>query len=197
MTIYTDAERACEDLTRLAVALTQRDNEGRTVLDRIRDAQHGHPKAASYDTDRVSASGTSDPTGNAAMRADKAAADRKRLDRIFASLRDQADEAVRICDNYTPRHPTAKERQQTADWNAPHCENCCKILDMAGGPQWIEPLTKERTTVTDLLSEPMWLCRWCYDHVSQCEGILPNEAELEQHRDGKRIVCPHPRKKAA
>lgn len=191
MSIYDDAEAATADLARIDTYLRTPDASGRTALDRIRDAMQGHPKAASYDTDRVSASGTSDPTGNAAMRADRAAQDRKRLDDILHRIRRDSYDALTILTQYQPRQANDHERARTAHDNDPHCESCARLEIAKGVTWWVEAHTQERTTVADQLDQPMWLCRWCYDHVLS-RGCKPNEDEVEQHRDGKRIRCPHP-----
>lgn len=195
-TIHDDAEHATEDLVRLANALIQPDANGRTFLDRMRAAMNGQPQSSRCDTDRVTASGISDPTGNAAIRSDKARDDMVRLTAIFRRLRADTDDAVMIANNWSARAASEHEKRRTQDENEPHCESCCKVEIAKGVTWWVEPLTAERTTVNDSLTQAYWLCRWCWDHVDQC-GCLPNDDELEQHRDGKRIRCPHPRKKAA
>ena len=194
--IHDDCEHAAEDLVLLAVALTRPDQHGRTVLDRIRAAMNGQPKSGLGDTDRVSASGISDPTGNAALQPDHAAQDLRRLDDIFTRLRNDSDTAVRIVNTWTPRTPTAKERRETIDANAPHCESCISVEIGPGVPWNVEPRADGngnayRTTVSDILTEAKWLCSWCEVHV-RSRGCLPNTDELEQHRDSKRIRCPHP-----
>lgn len=225
MTLYDDAEAAAEDLNRLANALTQVDPHGRNLVDRIRDSMQGHPRAQAYDTERSSGrlwcwqheqdlhqchsddlqcrgealSGPSDPTGEAGVLSDRAAADMKRLTAIFAKLRSEADAGIRIANAYTPRPPSEHERSRTADENDPHCESCSRVEIAKGVDWWVAPHTNGsghyRTTVGDTLTEAMWLCQWCRDHT-MTRGCLPSKDELEQHRDGKRIRCPHPEKQA-
>jgi hypothetical protein len=67
-------ETATTALTILRIIQT-RDEYGGTVLDRIRDARNGQPSAIRYDSDKITATGTSDPTAAAALRPDNAARD--------------------------------------------------------------------------------------------------------------------------
>jgi hypothetical protein len=198
-TIHDDAEHATEDLVRLANALIQPDANGRTFLDRIRAAMNGQPQASRCDTDRVTASGISDPTGNAAIRSDKARDDMVRLTAIFRRLRADTDQAVMIANNWSARAASEHEKRRTQDENEPHCESCSRVEIAKGVSWWVEPHSNGsgyyRTTVGDTLTEAMWLCQWCRDHTTT-RGCLPSHDELEQHRDGKRIRCPHPEKQA-
>ena len=184
-------ETATTALTILRIIQT-RDEYGGTVLDRIRDARNGQPGAIRYDTDKVTATGTSDPTAAAALRPDNAARDQQQLEQNLAMARRHLDRALAIVNTYTPRPPSDIERQRMADANEPHCESCARIEVATGIPRWEPPLTQERSTVGDRLPEPLWLCRWCYDHVTQT-GTKPNTDELDQHHSGQRVRCPHPR----
>lgn len=169
-----------------------RDQHGTTVLDRIRNARNGQPSAIRYDSDKITATGTSDPTAQAALRPDNAARDYQELEATIASARRKLERALAIVNTYTPRPPSDLERQRMADANEPHCQSCTRIEVATGIPRWEPPLTQERSTVGDRLPEPLWLCRWCYDHVAQT-GTKPNTDELDQHHSGQRVRCPHPR----
>jgi len=184
-------ETATTALTILRLIQT-RDQYGGTVLDRIRDAHAGQPSAIRYDSDKITATGTSDPTASAALRPDTAARDLSELQTSLARARQNLERALAIVNTYTPRPPNALERQRMADANEPHCESCARIEVAKGIPRWEPPLTQERSTVGDRLTEPHWLCRWCYDHVTQT-GAKPNTDELDQHHSGARVRCPHPR----
>jgi hypothetical protein len=184
-------ETATTALTILRLIQT-RDQYGGTVLDRIRDAHAGQPSATRYDGDKITATGTSDPTASAALRPDTAARDLSELQTSLARARQNLERALAIVNTYTPRPPNALERQRMADANEPHCESCARIEVAKGIPRWEPPLTQERSTVGDRLTEPHWLCRWCYDHVTQT-GTKPNTDELDQHHSGARVRCPHPR----
>lgn len=169
-----------------------RDPYGGTVLDRIRDARNGQPGAIRYDSDKITATGTSDPTAANAMRPDNAARDHLNLETALATARRNLERALAIVNTYTPRPPSELERQRMADANEPHCESCARTEVATGIPRWEPPLTQERTTVGDRLGEPLWLCRWCYDHAAQT-GVKPSTDELDQHHAGQRVRCPHPR----
>lgn len=165
--------------------------DGRTPLDRMRDARNGQPRATRYDGDKITASGTSDPTARAALQNDQAANDLARFDHAIHAARIALTNAANILRNWTPRHASDIERQRMADTNEPHCESCARTEAAKGIPRWEPPLTNERTTVAQTLSEPAWLCRWCYDHTART-GTRPTVEELEQHHEGRRVRCPHP-----
>lgn len=169
-----------------------RDTDNRTVIDRIHDARNGNLTAAIYDGDRITATGTSDPTAHAAMRPDLAAQHLYELRTTMTAAHRNLTRVLAILDTYTPRPPTDLERQRMADANEPHCESCARTEVANGIPRWEPPLTQERSTVAGSLTEPAWLCRWCYDHVAQT-GLKPTVEELEQHHSGQRVRCPHPR----
>ena len=218
MSLTTDADFIAESATRIATHLKLADRHGDTVLSRLHDSMNGHPKAACWDNGPksdepwcmvhernvvdchavdmvcfgVPLSGPSDPTGEAGIRSDIAAIDLKNLKRALHRMVNDASLIVNILAAYTPRPATEHERAKTADLNMPHCESCYRLEVSKGTNWWVEPLTAERTTVTGKLGSAQWLCRWCYDHVANT-GIVPNDDELEQHRAGKRIRCPHPK----
>lgn len=215
MSTTRDLEHHAELLLRVLLSV----NGG--LLGRITDCQQGHPRAASWDLERnsgtpwcwlhhrdlracheegwgcladdVVATGPSDPTGDAATVADVAAHDR----RMFLSAVTRACNAIELMASIAESYPetrkaNAYERQQTAEANDPHCESCAQVEIAKGIPWWVEPRTKERSTVGGRLDTPMWLCDWCENHVVQT-GIPPSDDEREQHRAGKRILCKHPK----
>ena len=223
-TINNDATFVADSMTRVAVHLKLVDKHGDTVLSRMVDSQNGHPKAACWDngpksdepwcmvhernvTDchaadmvcfGVPLSGPSDPTGEAGIRSDTAAVDLKNLKKALHRMVNDASLIVNILAAYTPRPATEHERSRTADINDPHCESCSTIDIAKGVPWWVEPRTKERSTIDGRLPKAMWLCAWCTDHVRNTgtdeSGILPSKEEVEQHRAGVRIRCAHPRR---
>ena len=219
MSIQTDADFIAESATRVATHLKLVDRHGDTVLSRLQDSMNGHPKAACWDngpksdepwcmvhernvTDchaddlicfGVPLSGPSDPTGEAGIRSDTAAVDLKNLKRALHRMVNDASLIVNILAAYTPRPATDTEKADTADWNAPHCESCKRAEGhVKGQPRWVEPTTKERTTLAGRLDKAMWVCGPCERHVLNT-GVIPNEDELEQIRQGKLKHCPHPR----
>ena len=145
-------ETATTALTILRIIQT-RDEYGGTVLDRIRDARNGQPSAIRYDSDKITATGTSDPTAAAALRPDNAARDQHDLEQNLAKARQHLDRALAIVNTYTPRPPNALERQRMADANEPHCESCARIEVANGIPRWEPPLTQERSRSEEHTSE--------------------------------------------
>lgn len=219
MTLNSDIQRMVELVTTIATNHTRIDPAGNRFLDRIHLSKEGHPQAAAWDNGPRSAlvwcdlhqqdvrmchqetwgctgvplNHPNDPTGDAAMRCDRAADDermyRDNVGRILRALAAMADTQARYP---AARKPNAYERQLTATENDPRCESCARIEIAKGIPWWVEPRTKERTTIGGRLEQPMWCCDWCENHVIQT-GLIPSEDEVEQHRAGKRVRCPHPK----
>jgi len=217
-------QRLADDLadttTRIAHQLAHIDN-GRTVLQRIHDAQAGHPKAASYDTVGYPTEGRSrppwcwrherpvtlchrdghqcdgeaidvtDPTGEAAIAPDPAAADLKALDSLLPRMRNQAELVAAILAKWTPRPISDAEREQLDKANNPDpgCESCARLEISEGVPRWEPPMTKTPTTVKGNLTQPRWLCWWCWRWVSST-GKLPPTTILRAHHEGKTIRVP-------
>lgn len=191
MTVYRETYETATTALMVLRLLRNHDRYGTTVLDRIRDAHAGQPSAVSYDGDKITASGTSDPTARAALTTDHAKIHLAELQRAIHTAHSSLERALAIVHTYTPRPPSALDRARMADANDPRCE-CCAQLDVADGmPRWEPPVTSTRSTVSGRLTEPAWLCRWCYDHVAQT-GVKPTVDELDQHHSGQRIRCDHP-----
>jgi hypothetical protein len=245
----TDAAYAAELAPLLDRATSNRDGDGRTVIDRIRNSQFGVPGSRPADTtggrgavawcwehereitacrrrckvhdqalDRCRADGRrcylandcegepvdvgGDTTGEVALRPDHAAADLAQVENGWRTVRSGLEQIARIYTRYpAARTPTGAEVQVARllgaeNDGAPGCSNCARTESAPGVPRWVPPRTKEPTDVAGLLDAPRLLCRWCYDHVVATEGMVPNLEELEQHHDGKRVICPHPRAQA-
>jgi hypothetical protein len=190
MSLTRDTETTFTLARVISTQLTRLDDDGHTLIERIRDAMNGQPRAACYDTDRVAGHTSSDPTATAALTHDPAAQDLRNLQHQMTQARRALEHAIAILHAYTPRPPTEHERQRMATVNEPHCESCARVEVAKGIPRWEPPLTQEKTTVSEHLVEPVWLCRWCYDHVAQT-GAKPSTDEVEQHHSGQRIRCTH------
>lgn len=131
-----------------------------------------------------------DPAGEAAMRPDRAAADRARLEELLKSMGRQAGQVLDILARYTPRQATEKEKRETlkANQREAGCESCARTEVSRGVPRW-EPVYR-RTLVDDAATD---LCRWCWEwHRSL--GSLPPTVQLEAHHRGQRVVRPQPQK---
>lgn len=192
MSLHRDAHQIAETALTILRKLTDRDRHNRGVLDRIHDAHNANPTAANYDADRVTATGTTDPTANAALRHDQAKTDLATIGRQLEAARTNLNNVAVILANYAPRQASQTDRARMATDNEPHCESCARLEITEGIPRWEPPLTQERTTVGDRLTEPVWLCRWCYDHAVAC-GCKPTVEELTDHHAGVRVRCNHPR----
>lgn len=169
-------------------------NAGTTLLGRMRDAQGG-PQAQRFDAQRSGPS-VPDPTYAAAVRgADAATRDIAHLDRICNRLVALVDEAWQIADRYPPpRSATEADRLALArenDRGEDGCANCARIEGERGGPRWspVHPKLHDATDVGGRLAEPMRLCRWCWERVTEW-GRLPSPAELQIHHRGRRVPWP-------
>lgn len=190
--IIADSGLAAGTLTQITAALPD-------VLARIHDATSGQPGAARTDTIRSSGHATvldehgipmpavSDPTGEAGIRPDPAAAAHNRIEQLAKRLLTDAEALLFELGPWLARAPLAKELRETERANTPGCESCARIDGPAlnGVPWWNHP----RTTVTlNLVSgerTKVRVCEWC-EAVFRADGRLPTEAEVEDHRDGKR-----------
>jgi len=189
-------------LASIARSIQTLDQQGQTVLDRIRAGYNGHPKAASYTgSERVARTPDplgfpdgenpdrdshlpGDPTGEAAIRFDRAHQHRRRIEAITNRMHNFAVELESILVAYTPRPATAADRAKVERDNDPGCHSCSRLEVSPGQPRW-EPV-HVTGTVAGNLDEPQALCRWCYDHV-RSTGRLPHVPELQDHHDGKKV----------
>ena len=168
-------------LTRVASLMDTVDRDGRNLEQRIVDGYRGHPKAAAYDSDKVTASGTSDPTGNAAMQRAVAEGHHKLLRARVRDLVDLAVAVEKLAVSYTPRPATDKERREVDSANDPGCVECARTYVADGVARW-EPV---HVTATGKLST----CRWCYEW-ERSTGRKPTLGELEQHHSGRKVKRP-------
>lgn len=165
----------------------------------IRDNLAGHPAAASYEQDRVAGHttvvddrgvpmpGTVDPTGEAAIHPDRAAADHAELVRHVATLERHATTVADLLGRYDARTPTDKERRDAERAHDPGCASCARIPHPStGGPRWEPPVTTQPTDANGNLAQPQWLCWWCRRWVLDT-GRLPTVAELADHHAGKPV----------
>ncbi len=120
----------------------------------------------------------SDRTGEAALRPDKAAEHRKRIEAALRSIGSQAEDVVRLMALYGPRSATDSERRATVADNErlAGCVSCRRTSVAAGVERW-EPVFRDD------------LCRWCYDW-RRSTGAVPVPVELERHHRGQRVSRP-------
>lgn len=116
----------------------------------------------------------SDPTGEAALVADKAKTDRDRVVAITVSLRRQCDELASILARYAQRPATSREVLETLgdDERSGRCVSCARTHVARGVARW-EPAHRGD------------LCRWCYDWRRRT-GQVPPLADLDRHHRGIR-----------
>lgn len=177
----------------LSRQFTHPDREGRRLTDRIREQMAGQPGAANYEGDQVSGHTTvvddrgipmpalSDPTGETAIRRDRAAADLRELDRHMAAMHRHATQAVAIAALYTPRPATALDRRTLAALNIkpdPGCQSCDRVGSWS--------IVHRSTTLGGRLPAKTALCHWCYRWANE-HGQLPAVDVMERHARGETI----------
>jgi len=186
------------DVGLAAGTLTQVTHQLADVLARIHDATAGQPGAARTDQQRTAGHATvtdehgtpmpavSDPTGEAAIRPDPAAAAHHRIQQLASRLLTDAQRLQDELGVWQGRAPLARELRETEQVNTPGCESCARIDGHHEGVAW---WNQPRTTIKLVLASgerrKVRVCAWCETQYRK-DGRLPTEAELEDHRDGKR-----------
>ena len=145
------------------------------ALQRMRDAQRGHPGSPS--TAPGHSSGVSSPVERQVEQPDIGG---QALTAWGHALRQLVAAAVtldRLAASWTPRQPSAKALRETAVSNVTLCEHCGD-----------DPLRADQATdVGGNLATPAKLCRWCYDYARRA-GRLPDRRTLQRRRNGQRIM---------
>lgn len=197
------ADDAAELMTRIANTLGTVTASGSTVLTRMRDGFIGHPQAQRFNPPtRVALVPNpdqwpdgenpdrdnhlpSDPTGEAALRPDKAKQHRDEVVRLLRSMQTNAERVQNILACYSPRPATDADRAKLEQQNDPGCQSCSRVEVRPGVPRW-EPVQGVPTDCAGNLTVAMALCSWCKGFIKDT-GRLPHLAELGQHHDGKRV----------
>lgn len=138
------------------------------------DCDHGACRAESI--------AANDPTGEAAVRPDRASDHLDELARLADRLRSDGERITKILASYQRRPADERERRDSADGD-PGCRSCARVSPH-GSPLW-SPV--HRTPVIDGDTWP--LCRWCYEWLSgrSAAGRLPTRDEVAYYADhGKR-----------
>jgi hypothetical protein len=182
---HRDLMTASEDIDRL----TGGDDRFGVMLDRLLAAMPGQPGAASYDTDRVSGGGSSDPTGRGATQRGPEA-DLIRIAAAAKRIRVDADELVRAAQRHHPRHAGPIDRRDAAS-NERHdgCESCARYTKDDGDPEF-SPVEKG---VTDDEGKLWQLCSWCRKRLMRCRdtygvGVVPPIEAVERHARGDQRI---------
>lgn len=155
----------------------------------------GELHARSYDGSSWR-SAYADPTPSAALRPpDRAARDRADLERLLNRLVAAARAASAIAERYPPAHVAVDADRRALEamngTRADGCASCARLRASNGLARWEPPDSRLQgaTTVAGRLSEPMVLCSWCRDRVTQWNR-LPTLAELEAHHEGRPVRWP-------
>lgn len=198
---------AAADAARLANAVTQPDSrDGKTLLQRFRDGFTGWPSGGGFDAVRTGAatvlhcflhgedncpcgrnttmSGANDPTGEAAIRPDRARDDQKQFEKHLRAARRELDQALQIAKRYEPRAANAFD-QQEAPASDVGCTSCARITGPSGQPWWNQ-VTRNTTLKNGV---KVGLCDWCYRTPvvgAQFTGDLPPKDEVAYYRDNGR-----------
>ena len=137
----------------------------------------------------------SDPTGEAAIRQDRALADARAMERHARTLRTTVTAMLTISQRYTPRPPNAADLLALERDNTPDplgCEICVETKDSRGKPVWAPVARKVRIKDDD----PDLLV--CNDHARFILSIgrVPTEAEDAQYHKTGKLPTIHAPKKA-
>lgn len=199
MRIDTELDDTLEELLRVRHALDE-------VVRSMRDAMLGQPGAQSFDVvtrgarsvawcweherevlachrDDMFCAGetvaTDDPTGEAAVEADKARHDHRETVRDIRTLRIVAGRLTARFALYQQRAADEKERRATERANEPGCELCARV------GEWTPPRVLS-STVKGNLDRPHRLCSWHYEFVL-ANGRKPTEVEDAAHKEGRPV----------
>ncbi len=180
--IRATADRSASTMKDIATVLPER-------LAAILDRMAGQPGAAGSDGVRVSSSEIGDPTGKAAIKADRARENLQLLARSLGQVDQLLDGIVRLLAAYQPREASSIERAATDRKNMPTCASCARLRTRGRARQ--EPAADEARNPGGVLSEAMRLCDWCDGFVGQV-GHLPSVAQLERHHTGGKVMVDAP-----
>lgn len=141
------------------------------------DCDHGACRAESI--------AANDPTGEAAVRPDRASAHLDELERLAKRLCADGERIVRILADYQLRPATDKERQ-ISQGGETGCWSCARLPNphIDGEQRW-EPTYRD----VPLGGERKPLCSWCWSWHRDT-GQLPSVDDLKRHHAGQRVRRP-------
>lgn len=188
------------------------------VLTRMRESFEGWPKSSSFDSERGGEKREvvempyetgdpnrpltqvptnvpvpkNDPVGEAVARgADRAANDRKLLERAVADALRASGRVLDLLGRYSLRDPSAFEESQTDP--EPGCVSCARVTSIGtvGKPKnqqtsWWNSICKTTTLSSGIV---VGLCRFCYDSPlvgARFTGEMPSREDVESYRDSGR-----------
>jgi len=187
--------------------------DGLTLIERIRESFQGWPSGTSFDTtgghrhepvpmplltnpthqiDHVCTIPRHDPTGEAAIRDDQAAADLNRFNKEARNTLRAITVMLDIAARYTPRPPNSIEVLEGTPEAG--CASCARVtspgtvgLAKTHQSPWWNPVDRN-VTLSD--GRKVGLCSWCRKdspHSAAATGDMPPVAAVEAHRDGRRL----------
>ena len=126
----------------------------------------------------------SDPTGEAAIRADRARQDERQALAMLRRATNELDALAAMITAYLDAKPVTL----ADDENLERCQSCARIPAEKNGKRGTPRMWGPVDHTSDCkgnLPEPKRLCNWCYRFVIDM-GVLPTRAQLESHhRTGK------------
>jgi hypothetical protein len=131
----------------------------------------------------------SDPTGNAAARADRARVLVTEVQTEMASVVRSVRRIMDIYESVVPRpaDPIDSRKAMAANRKDECCASCARVPGPSGAPFW-SPV-HATSTVKGNLDEDTALCHWCWTWVSDY-GELPAVAVLTIHARGDTVRRP-------
>ena len=181
---------------RLSLLMAAVDRNGQNLAQRMRESYQGWPPSSGFDRQRGRIIDEldegpplhSDPTGEAAIRADRARDDHRRLHKEAQKAANAVEAMLQIASRYTLRDANPIEREQTEADNEAGCDSCARIAGPRT-PSWWNPV-KRRTVLAD--GTLVAVCGWCYEGPLGVRhtGKMPSREALEDYRDGKRFRRP-------
>ena len=178
------------------------DRDGLTLLSRIRGAFNGWPTGSSFETDRTSGHTTvtddagnsmpavADPTGEAAIRPDRAAEDLRQLQRKAKVAAQTVADMLAIAGRYSLRQANRVEVQTPS---VPGCDSCARVASpgTVGHKRAEQTPWFNRVDITTTLADGTKgaLCDWCFRGVVGVKhtGEMPKTGDVEARRDGKKL----------
>ena len=188
----------------LHLCTTADERDGLTLLQRLEQSRNGWPRSSGFEAGRgkqqrdpddpdPSALLHSDPTGEAAIRTDRANDAHNRIVRRAKHLRATVEGIATEAGAYELRNANWIERQDTENQDEPGCDSCARVDSpgTVGKAKALRTPWYNRVDLTTTLANgaSVKLCDWCWRGPVGVKhsGELPPIADVEKHRDGVRV----------
>jgi hypothetical protein len=167
--------------------------DGLTIPDRIRASYNGWPagsgfdgggKSSVLDDQGIPMPNVADPTGEAAMRQDRARDDERTIHRDIEAAKRALHRALINARRYRLRTANPHEQDDASDGDD-GCQSCARITGPSGLPWW-NPIHRYTVLANGVR---VAVCDWCYNQPRvgvRHTGELPPKDAVESHRDGRR-----------